>query len=101
MIRVEGEVSGAHDPKLKLPLVASAGARAAAVATMSTGEAAALRKEIAALAARVAALEARGVAGSVTEPVTALPTVTASGNAPKLTAAEKQRAYRERQKAKA
>ena len=57
MIRVQGQTNGSHDPKLKVPLVASAGARAAAERTVSTGEIAALRKEIAALTARVAALE--------------------------------------------
>ena len=57
MIRVQGQTNVSHDPKLKVPLVASAGARAAAERTVSTGDIAALRKEIAALGARVAALE--------------------------------------------
>jgi hypothetical protein len=57
MIRVQGQTNGSHDPKLKVPLVGSPGARTAAERTVSTGDIAALRKEIAALGARVAALE--------------------------------------------
>jgi hypothetical protein len=93
MIRVQGQTNDSHDPKLKVALVGSPGARTAAERTVSAGDIAALRKEIAALGARVAALE-------VKPSVTALPKKRVTGNTPKLTGAEKQRAYRERKGSK-
>ena len=109
MIRIQGEQNQSHDPKLKVPAVASPAARAAVAAVLHAQPSAldlALER-IAALEARVLALEALPRTAPVTEPVTeALTSVTpesngnAGGNAVKLTAAEKQRAYRERQKAK-
>ena len=47
-----------QDPKLKIPDVGSAGAKAAAERTVSTGEIAALRKEIAAMGLQLVALKA-------------------------------------------
>ena len=61
MIRILGQKNGSHDPKLKLPFVASECVITASERTVSTGEMAALRKEIAVLTARVVVLEARNV----------------------------------------
>jgi hypothetical protein len=116
VIRIEGETNRSHDPKLKAPPVASAPARAAAERIVSNGEIAELRKALAdtvtvvaglssgliALAERVFALE--NAAKPVTDACEALPSMVTIGNGSgnarntlKLTPAEKQRAYRERQ----
>jgi hypothetical protein len=97
---------GPQDPKLKAVEVGSFAARAAAaLSPTGGGEIAALRKELAAerasrleLAARVERLEAAIALPKTVTPVTApLPvTLPVTG---KMTSAEKQRAYRERQKA--
>ena len=103
MIQIEGLANVSHDPKVKLPAIGSSGAIAAAERTITTGEIAELREVIVRLTARVEALEASQQPNAVIDAVTesnAVTVVTAARNAPKLTPAEKQRAYRERQKAK-
>ena len=61
MIRVSGQTNGSYDSKLKAPVVGSQGASAAADRTVSTGEIAALRKEIVALGSRMVVLDARDI----------------------------------------
>ena len=118
MIHLDGQPSGGHDPKLKREPVGSNGAREAAERTITTGEIAELRQalddaraEIETLTARVddqddkiaALLASMTKVTTLPETVIALPAVTQAalpGKMPKLTSAEKQRAYRERQKAK-
>ena len=119
MIRAEGIPAPLQDPKLKLPAIGSNGAIDAVSRTITTGEIAELRKALADAHAEIMVLTVRvddqdakiaALLASMTkvttlpETVIALPAVTRAalpGKTPKLTAAEKQRAYRERQKAKA
>ena len=121
MIRIQGEQNQSHDPKLKVPAVSSPEARAAAgVKPVDHGvDKPSLPSYLAPIHTRLDTLEVglkqaletiarlERERNAVTEIVTgALTLVTpesngnAGGNAVKLTAAEKQRAYRERQKAK-
>lgn len=122
MIRISGQDNGSHDPKLKLPLVASPGAREAFERTggVVTGDIADLRKALADARAEIVTLTARvddqdakiavllasltkvtEVTGSVTRGVTRDVTAAVTRDADTRSAADRQRAYRERKKAKA
>lgn len=114
MIRIQGEQNQSQDPKLKAPAVGSPAARAA-VGARPADDVPSLPAYLAPIHARLAALESglRQALETIAmlerernAVTSALPAATdsgngnAGGNAAKLTPAEKQRAYRERQKAK-